>query len=77
MTPEEYAARVMGETKYAGVRYPDDGNGMRDAVARAVREAVAAERERCAKVAESFGESGNIRTDYVAEDIAERIRAGG
>ena len=49
MTPEERTDAVMEATKLAGFRYPDEGRGMRTAVADAIRAAVAelrADRER-------------------------------
>jgi hypothetical protein len=47
------AAGVMHATKIAGHRYVDEG-GMREAIAAAIREAVAAERERRARAVEGY-----------------------
>jgi hypothetical protein len=83
MTPEERAEAVMLATKLAGHRCVDEG-GMKEAIAAAIREAVAAERERCAEVADncyamlighanhSYGENA----ESLALDIARAIREG-
>ncbi len=65
MTPEEYAVRVAGDFNSRDVI------DHRRLIAAAIREAVAAEREACAKIAADFagGESND------GDDIAERIRA--
>jgi hypothetical protein len=75
MTPEEQAARVMAQT--------DLGDGLHAlshtcrAIAAAIREAVAAERERCAKVAEDVSGFQPVTPDGFRTEVARRIRKGG
>ena len=66
MTPKELADRVIA-TKMAGRCYIDQ-DGMRAAVLAAIREAVAAEREACARLVEDLfdGEDRRCRETIVA-----------
>ena len=81
MTAEERAAVVMDETKRAGHRYVDEG-GMREAIAAAIRAAVDAERERCARIADGMSDLGPVDRPYspsgalgIEEQTARRIAA--
>jgi hypothetical protein len=73
MTPEERAAAVVDGM--------DDGGRLREekvaAVAAAIREAVAAETERCAKVAEegSFLHADSLEANF-GRQVAAAIRRG-
>lgn len=94
MTPEERAKKLAGEfadfaEKYIWgadhIRYKGADDGLVKVVAAAIREAIAAERERClgAAITVIRPESDPARGGYDAgwndacEDVAHRIREGG
>lgn len=79
MTPEERALAAI-ESAW-GPMVDGDGGGWYDhdlevAVAKAIREAVAEEREACARIAESLAES-ILLPDNLALALADKIRARG
>ena len=78
MTTDEYADKVMHDTKHAGHRYVDEG-GMREAIRDAIRAAVMAEREACAKEADDYEKQASSWGNAcgLPECIAEAIRERG
>lgn len=54
MTPEEAAAAITGVMDDGGICTPNSGMGRSRQIAQAIREAVLAERERCAVVADEM-----------------------
>lgn len=74
-TPEEIAFRLVDARHVVG----DEGgpefiaHGLEDDIEKAISDAIAAEREACAKIAEGYEElSGRV---VVGHDIAQAIRA--
>ena len=66
--------RVDCQDHYDLEETPDGWLVMYDDVAESVADAVAAEREACAKVAEAVGEEYRPGADTICNRVAERIR---
>lgn len=73
MTPEERADKALRQASVDYAAYPERKS--LNIVADAIREAVAEERERCAKAAETCPFTPAQMDDGARRDIAERIRS--
>lgn len=75
MTPQQHAAQIVTSRV---VLLPEDTETIREEIAGAILQAILEERERCARMAESFGNhpSANMDAHNLCEIIADLIRAG-
>lgn len=77
MKPEELAAKIIPLGTYP---YREDADELRQEIQATITKAVFAERERCAKLAESLAGDGQNDSDFWAralgKELAKKIRSG-